>query len=225
MRYTFSMALLFLCGVLVCLFLLSRRLTRLISHLLIQFFHNQSVSIYSMSFLFLPGVVVHELSHLLVANLLLVTTGEVEFFPEIQGNEVKMGSVAIARTDPFRRFLIGVAPLLGGIGIMLLASVYLPSTLLSWQSVLLFYIIFEIANTMFSSNKDMEGAIGFLIGVVVLGLVLQLIGLPVFVSIVSFSQAPFITALAMRLTIFLLLAIGLDIFFILLLEGLLRLRR
>ena len=207
------------------LFFLSRKLTRLLSHIFMRLFRSQSVTIHLLSFLFLPGVVLHELSHLLIANLLLVPTGEVEFFPEIHGSEVKMGSVAIARTDPLRRFLIGIAPLLGGIGLMLVASLYLFTTLFSLQSVLLFYIIFEIANTMFSSSKDMEGAIGFVVGVVAIGIILQLLGVPLSAGAMSIGHSIFLTAILTRLSFFLFLAIGLDIFFVLLFEGLSRLRR
>lgn len=117
---------------------------------------------YSLS---LPGVIVHELSHLLVANMLFVHTGEVEFFPQIQRDHVKLGSVAIAKTDPLRRFAIGVAPLVVGLGIIFSLFWLFPSvvTAFSFWTVLFYYGIFEIGNTMFSSRKDLEGAIGLLI--------------------------------------------------------------
>lgn len=117
----------------------------------------------------------HELGHFLMASILMVPTGEIEFLPKIQEGGVKLGSVAIARTDPFRRFLIGVAPVLSGIGILFLASYYLhPLWPFTWRSAVFAYILFEIGNTMFSSKKDMEGALLLLgvIGFVVGGLVL-----------------------------------------------------
>ncbi|HYK08413.1 MAG TPA: hypothetical protein VEW42_02855 [Candidatus Eisenbacteria bacterium] len=207
------------------LFFLSRRLTMLISRILMRFFHSHHIVIYALSFLFLPGVVVHEFSHLLIANILLVPTGEVEFFPEIQGNQVKMGSVAIAKTDPLRRFLIGVAPVIGGLGILLLSFAYLHTPTLSWQSALLLYIVFQVGNTMFSSSKDMEGAVGFVIGTMLVGIVVQILGVPLVAWLVAVFQNPLLTSILGNINIYLFLAVGLDIFFVLLLAGLVRLKK
>jgi hypothetical protein len=155
--------------------------------------------------------------------MLFVATGEVEFFPEIQGNQVKMGSVAIAKTDPLRRFLIGVAPLIGGLGILLLSFAYLRASSLSWQSVLLLYIVFQVGNTMFSSSKDMEGAAGFVIGTCLVGIILQILGVPLVAWLFTFFQNPLLTSLFDSINIYLFLALGLDIFLVLLLEGVMRL--
>ncbi len=147
---------------LVCLFLLSRLLTELLSHLLLKLTHSVSVTIHILSFLFLPGVVVHELSHMFMASLLFVRTGAIEFWPQVQGTTVKLGSVQVAKTDILRRFIIGAAPLIGGIGLLLVLFISLsPSyeTWYSWRTIIFIYSLFEISNTMFSSKKDMEGAI------------------------------------------------------------------
>lgn len=223
MLYTGIMAILLFCVLFLFLFFLSRSITRLLSHLLIEIFHSHTVAIHVLSFLFLPGVILHELSHLLLANLLLVPTGEVEFFPEIHGSQVKMGSVAIARTDPLRRFLIGVAPVIGGLGMMLLLSSFLTGAVFSWQSALLLYGIFQIVNTMFSSSKDMEGALGFAIGALLLLLALQLLGVPVWVGLVAAFQSSVASDFFTRLNFFLVIAMGLNIFLVLLFEGLSRL--
>ncbi|HSD98920.1 MAG TPA: hypothetical protein VLB73_04475 [Patescibacteria group bacterium] len=213
------MAFLFFCILFFLLFFLSKAVTTHLSRFFQQTFHNQTITIHVLSILFLPGVILHELSHLLVANLLFVTTGEIEFFPEIHGNQVKMGSVAIAHTDPLRRFLIGVAPAIGGLGILLLAASFLRADLLSWQTPLLFYIVFQITNTMFSSDKDMEGGLGFGIGLVLLGLVLQLIRVPVWSALVAFVQNSAVSDFFTRLSAFLLVAIGIDMFLVLFFTG------
>src|ERR1035437_9168331 len=90
----------------VILFLLSRAMSKNLSRFM---------SINLLSFLFLPGVIVHELSHLLVAAILLVPVGEVEFSPKKNGDGIKLGSVQIGKTDPIRRCLIGFAPIFMGI--------------------------------------------------------------------------------------------------------------
>ena len=218
------MALLIFCVLLFVLFLLSRSLTRLLSRLFMHVFHSQVTSIHALSFLFLPGVVLHELSHLLLANILFVPTGQVEFFPEIHGSEVKMGSVAIAKTDPLRRFLIGIAPVIGGLGIFLLAFSYLQTSVLGWQTIVLGYIVFQVGNTMFSSSKDMEGAVGFVVGAILIGIVLQFLGLPVVLWVTGALLSPYVLNLFGNINVYLLLALGLDIFLVLLFEGLTRLR-
>lgn len=218
------MAFLFLAILLFALFFLSRHMTKLFSKLFMKLFHSQHVMIYLLSFIFLPGVVLHELSHLLLANLLFVRTGEVEFFPEIHDTEVKMGSVAIDRTDPLRRFLIGVAPVIGGLGVLLAASSLLLDTILSWKSMALFYVVFQIANTMFSSSKDMEGSIGFLVGMSIIGAILQLLGFSLWGLFLRIVTNSYVIHVVFHINIFLLLAIGLDIFLILFFEGLVRLR-
>ena len=207
----------FFVGMLFFLFLLSQNLTRHMSHLFMELFHKQSVAIYLLSFLFLPGVILHELSHLLIANILFVPTGDVEFFPEIHGSSVKMGSVAIARTDPFRRFVIGVAPLFGGLGVMVLAASYLGERIISWQGLLLLYVLFEIANTMFSSKKDMEGALGLGIAMVILGVAMFFLGVPIWKLLWTFLELPQVAMVVARLDTFLAVSVGVDVVGLLLL--------
>lgn len=64
--------------------------------------------------LFLPGVLVHELSHWLVARLLGVRTGRLEVWPRIHKGAFWLGSVQVGRADPLRSSLIGLAPLVTG---------------------------------------------------------------------------------------------------------------
>jgi len=115
-----------------------------------------------------------------MAAMLFVRVGHVEFLPKIHENSVKLGSVQIAKTDPFRRFLIGAAPLFGGIGIMLLFFFYLSpyfSNPFSWQIFFFLYTLFEVCNTMFSSKKDMEGALVLFCALGFLAIVLFFLGL------------------------------------------------
>jgi hypothetical protein len=84
---------------------------------------------------------------------------------------LKMGSVQIGKTDPLRKLLIGIAPLI--VGTTILFSMYYFSSqqqlsYYSWQIYLSLFATFEIANTMFSSRKDMEGTFIFFAVLVVL---------------------------------------------------------
>ena len=127
----------------------------------------------ALAIIFFPGVAIHELSHFLMAEILFVKTGEIEFMPEARGDEVKMGSIQISQTDIFRRMLIGVAPII--IGSIFIYSILFyfftvittenafSSVFLGIQSVLIMWMVFVTTNTMFSSRKDIEGLFEFLL--------------------------------------------------------------
>ena len=76
--------------------------------------------------LILPGVVLHELSHALTAWVLGVKVGKLSIGIKTgrtgkrKRGPVALGSVEIARTDPFRSSLIGLAPLVAGSIVVLL---------------------------------------------------------------------------------------------------------
>lgn len=113
------------------------------------------------TFLFLPGTIIHELSHWIVAEILQVRTGEITIFPsdddEMSQGERRLGSVATERTDPFRAFLIGLAPFISGLGILIVLGVLLSSgwgTMVWWQIALIVYGIVVIGNSMMISSSD-----------------------------------------------------------------------
>ena len=121
-------------------------------------------------FFLLPGVIVHELAHLIIAEVMLVHTGGLNFSLEPDGDRVVLGSVGIEKTDPIRRAIIGFAPVFIGILLISFSVFYFLSdkSLVSFPAnyLLVFFIVFEIGNTMFSSKKDLEGTIQLLIVIV-----------------------------------------------------------
>jgi hypothetical protein len=111
--------------------------------------------------LFLPGTIIHELSHWIVAEVLQVRTGTIEILPDFkeQGSgQQRLGSVATAHSDPLRGFLIGAAPFVTGIAILIvlgrLLSIGLATNLLWWQLALIIYGIMVIGNSMMISESD-----------------------------------------------------------------------
>jgi len=136
------------------------------------------LSINIISVIFLPGVIVHELSHLFMAAIMFVPVGRMEFMPKKENNKLRLGSVEIAKTDPFRRAIIGFAPVVVGLAIII-GSVYFFSHNTSFLqsenyyifiavSLILMYLLFVISNTMFSSSRDMEGTAEILIILVII---------------------------------------------------------
>ncbi len=209
-------------GEVILLFFLSKEVTKAVSQIFFSISKNEHVSVHSLAFLFLPGVILHELSHLLVASILFVPTGEIEFLPEVRGNEVKMGSVAIAATDPLRRFLIGVAPFLFGLLVILLLFWYVPlRVFFSWSTALLLYGTFQICNTMFSSRKDMEGAIGITILFFLLIVILLFFHVPVLQFFEGFLNSPKITDFFAQAALCFGIIVGVDFAFVVCCQGVL----
>ena len=204
------------------LFLLSRTLTSLLFTFFYKTTRSKRISVYLMSFLFFPGTLIHELSHLLSASLLQVPVGEIELVPKLTDNNLKLGSVQVAKTDPLRRFLIGVSPFLVGTSILICYFYYaLENNLFTNQFFIVagFYIVFEIGNTMFSSKKDMEGALELILALIILAVIFYLAGFRI--SALNpdlFFSNPAILQTFRKASLYLAAPIGVDLSLIILLR-------
>lgn len=139
--------------------------------------HDTAVLLYFL--LLFPGVLAHELSHWVAAKLLRVPTGRISIGPTSKGGgATRFGAVSVAKTDPFRGSLIGLAPLLTGSALILLIAhlifgLSVPEVLalnLSGEDVLpaiwayfsipnfwlWVYLIFSISNAMLPSESDRQ---------------------------------------------------------------------
>jgi hypothetical protein len=129
------------------------------------------------SILFFPGVLLHELSHFVVAKILGVRTGRISLLPEMRSEgKLRMGYVETGKTDIIRDALIGLAPLAMGVLIITVIlvgfldfSVFTPLPSIAGFGEALkavqqisrqpdfwawFYLIFVISSTMFPSESD-----------------------------------------------------------------------
>lgn len=113
------------------------------------------------SLLVLPGTIIHELSHWLMAEILQVKTGEIIILPELRGQSEsgseRLGSVATERSDPIRGFLIGLAPFITGMIILIVLARLLQvgwGVYPGWQLTLLIYGIMVTGNSMLISKED-----------------------------------------------------------------------
>ena len=68
----------------------------------------------------MPGILLHEISHALVAKLLGVRVGKVSIRPKLADERIQLGFVPVEETDAVRASLIGLAPLLTGSAVILL---------------------------------------------------------------------------------------------------------
>ncbi len=123
----------------------------------------------------LPGVLLHEMSHLLAARLVGVKTRSISLRPKARrGGNIRFGAVTVAKSDPFRESWIGLAPLLTGTAAILLLARWqfgveslpalnpegigqtLVSSLQAPDALLGLYLIFAISNAMWPSESDRQ---------------------------------------------------------------------
>lgn len=155
----------------------NRRLHMEIQAIFLLLTRRPMLSIGLFSLLFLPGVLVHELSHWLVARLLRVRTGRFSILPQVlPGGHVRLGYVETVRSDYLRDALIGMAPLISGglitayLGLQPLGmgSWITLVTQQAWENLLTslfampsrpdfwlwFYLAFTVSSTMLPSDSD-----------------------------------------------------------------------
>ncbi|MBI2442356.1 MAG: hypothetical protein HYV40_00420 [Candidatus Levybacteria bacterium] len=160
----------------IVLYILSRLITSAFSSLIHSKTRKRHLTIQLFSFLFLPGTFLHELSHIFVAWILGVRTFDFVIRPIALANSVRLGSVGIGRSDIIRRTLIGIAPLIIGIGSLFLCIWWLslPQSHGAWEYAVAGIFVFQVSSMMFPSKKDIEGKVGvfilFLLGLAVASL-------------------------------------------------------
>jgi hypothetical protein len=124
----------------------------------------------------MPGILLHEVSHALVAKILGARVGRVSIRPRLADKRIQLGFVPVEETDVVRASLIGLAPLLTGSAVILLIG-YLAFDIdamqqafveADWSSLvasfakmlrapdiwLWLYLIFATSNTMLPSESD-----------------------------------------------------------------------
>lgn len=206
---------------LLAVFFTSRYIFRSIFLFFLLIIKSQKAAITFLSIIFFIGVVVHELSHMFMAEVLQVRTHGIELIPELQNGRLKMGSVQVSKTDFLRQFLIGIAPLVVGCGIIISSLWFIHNTFpvgsifSSPQAVLvsifIVYLLFVIANTMFSSSKDMEGAVELLILLAVFEVGAFFVHVPLNQFIFSFSQNIEFLKIIREIDLLFLIPVGINI--------------
>lgn len=180
-----------------------RWITRSLQELSVRWIGDPDVALVVYFVVVLPGVIVHEASHWLMAKLLGARVSRPRFGPVRKGRSkrVSLGSVRVGRVDPIRASLIGMAPLLGGsIVILLIGNLVLGMdelvAAISGQGIdgilagleqvirvpdfwLWLYLIFAISNAMLPSESDMNTVRPVLIFLgIIVAVVLVASGLP-----------------------------------------------
>ncbi len=181
---------------LVGLLFLQRALHREIQAIFLIATRNPGITMLAFSLIFLPGVFLHELSHLVSARLLGVRTGKFSLIPTVLPNgRLQLGYVEAAHTDLLRDSLVGLAPLVSGILFVAFVAVERLRLVILWDTLrnqqwelflmglrilpttpdfwLWFYLTFVVSSTMMPSESDRHAWMPLgIVGGVLFGLVL-----------------------------------------------------
>lgn len=153
-----------------CLFFISKHTTNELFYFFRTFIKNEKIVFFLVSLLFFPGTILHELSHLLAAGILMMRVHSIKIFPERQGNQIKLGSVLYEKKDFVRGILVGIAPFFAGILFFWIMSSFslFPNKIL-WLNPILIYFFFTVSSTMFSSKKDLVDILFIIPLIVIIG--------------------------------------------------------
>lgn len=154
---------------LLFLFFLSRQIQKKIYTLFLLITRNKKASVAFLATILLPGTIIHELSHFFIATILRIPTGKISLTPTVEEDgEVHAGKLTLDDTDPFRMSIVGISPILIGLFLIYLIGQFFINSnsqqltinnLFNLPPFLLFviyYLLFVISITMFSSKKDLE---------------------------------------------------------------------
>jgi hypothetical protein len=139
---------------------------------------NEQLALLGYYLLLLPGIVLHEASHALMAVLLGLRVSQFSLGPKQRGRYVELGSVRVTRGGTVRDSLVGLAPFVGGTAVLLLVGyLVFPVTGLgvAWQTMggrgvvdmlgaiwqvpdfwLWAYVMFAASNSMTPSPADRQ---------------------------------------------------------------------
>ncbi|GAB4577664.1 MAG: hypothetical protein Fur0022_03950 [Anaerolineales bacterium] len=168
-----------LLAALLPLLFVQRRLHQEMMAVFLLLTRDQGISILMFSLLFLPGVILHEMSHWLTAKLVGVRTGKIWLIPErLPDGNLRMGYVEAEAADFVREALIGFAPLLFGGLFVAYAGLFRLKFHLLWETLmnvqlsalpgavstlytqadfwLWLYLTFVVSATMMPSESDRQ---------------------------------------------------------------------
>lgn len=193
--------------------------------------NNAETAVFLYYFVMLPGVIVHEFGHWIMAKVLLVKVKKMRFWPQRKSGDIQLGLVETVRVDPVREALIGLGPVVAGVAVVYLISTLVLDTRAFYATLvtgdlrtigqglaaltstadfwLWLYVLFAVSNAMMPSPADRESwpLVGAgIVGVVVFMFVLDLGGL------VAMGLER-LTLVAQALSVAFLTAIGVDVVF------------
>lgn len=141
------------------IYFFSRMAINEVFYFLMRIFKNYHLVLAIITLILLPGTLIHELAHFLMALALLLPVKSMSLFPVFEADQIKLGEVKFEKRDVIRGGIVGIAPFV--VGILLLISIFyfriFPGQDLILNS-LAAYLIFSVSSNMFSSSQDLKDA-------------------------------------------------------------------
>lgn len=156
----------------VALYFVSRMLQTVLYRMGIVLLKSKTTTLHLLAILYLPGTILHELSHYFMAIVLFMRPEHIHIIPQINEQGARLGSVEISHSkhsfDFIRKIIVGVAPFFGALGIMWIIGIWglFPGSHW-WQTVLFGYFIFVFSGQMFSSSQDLI-EVGYIVPVLII---------------------------------------------------------
>jgi hypothetical protein len=218
-------AFLYLVLLLVPLVYLERYLQREIQAVFLLLTRQPEISMALFSLLFLPGVLLHELSHFIVAKVVDVPTGRFSIIPRKLGDgRIRLGYVETVQTDFVRDALIGVAPLVSGVVFVAVVGVSRLGINSLWDGMLQgkmsslnpilssiiarpdfwlwFYLVFTVSSTMLPSASDRRAWLPLILVLLFFFVIILIIGVgPWLLSTIGATLKAAVNAVTMVLGI------------------------
>jgi hypothetical protein len=207
---------------LLSLFFSKKWLTLEIGRLIHQFGGGRHTLIVIWSIIFLPGTVIHELSHFFFAIITGARTGKIEIIPEYLEDEwqdegkrgkVALGYVQTQRLNPIQGFFVGTAPFFVGTVLLVWLASLLRTDYDFGQTIYLVlqgYLFFTIANSFFPSWSDIKQTLPVVIIALVTAILAWTLGLQILIgpnSRIIYLSNTIVTTLLISVAINLILCI------------------
>jgi hypothetical protein len=171
---------------------MSRQIGLLIQEVIYRLTRSADLAMVILFIVYLPGILVHEAAHWLMAKALGLKTGKFRVWPRKQGRQIGMGSVSVARGGTVADSAVGLAPLIiGSILVALIGTQVFQTEQIGviwqtgnwgvlferWQSALTSnadgllwsYLLFAVANAMLPSSSDREPLKSLLLYILIFG--------------------------------------------------------
>jgi hypothetical protein len=185
---------------LLALYLLSQQVSIRLQQLTYFLTRSEDMMTLVLFLVFLPGIIIHEGAHWLMARLLGLKTSKFRVWPKRKGRTIGMGSVSVQAGGLWRDSLVGLAPLLAGTALVTLIAhqIFAASNLTTawsrgeWAAgvgalgqamqqpdgALWAYALFAIANAMMPSASDREPLKPLLLYIAIAAVLYLFLGLP-----------------------------------------------
>lgn len=138
------------------LYFVSRYMLNELFHFLHLFIRRRDVIFSTIAVIFLPGTILHELSHYLAATVLFLQVGEVQIMPSWRENHLQLGRVTYRKADVVRSIIVGVAPFFGAFFFYwFVGALHLFPNANNVLTIFFGYLLFSVSANMFSSKQDL----------------------------------------------------------------------